>query len=187
MRLLFKRWFTAGFSVVGLLGAGLLGVGLFNAASSHAQPAFVLSATEKQYIEQNPIVDVASIQQYRPFYAVSAAGQADGITFDYLARVAALTGLKFNPRVFSTFAQAKSAVQTSGNAAWAALSTSGMRSLNLPCELCDIIVLADGDDPGEVAAQVCAMRWRRVRMVTAVESTSPAPPIAGSVRQLPVA
>ena len=83
-------------------------------ANVFAQPAFTLSVAEKQYIEQNSVIDVASIQQYRPFYAVNPAGQADGITYDYLARVTALTGLKFNPRVFSTFAQAKLAVQSAG-------------------------------------------------------------------------
>jgi putative DNA primase/helicase len=53
------------------------------------------------------------------------------------------------------------AMQASGRAAWAALSTSGLRSLNLPREVRDVIVLADGDDPGEAAAQDCAWRWKR--------------------------
>ncbi|QIG47195.1 virulence-associated protein E [Nordella sp. HKS 07] len=52
--------------------------------------------------------------------------------------------------------------------AWAALSTSGLRALDLPREVRDVIVLADGDDPGEAAAQDCAWRWksegRRVRI-----------------------
>jgi hypothetical protein len=53
------------------------------------------------------------------------------------------------------------AMQASGHAAWAALSTSGLRNLDLPCEVHDAIVLADGDDPGEAAAQDCAWRWKR--------------------------
>jgi hypothetical protein len=53
------------------------------------------------------------------------------------------------------------AMQATGNAAWAALSTSGLRSLDLPDEVRDVIVLADGDDPGEAAAQDCARRWKR--------------------------
>jgi putative DNA primase/helicase len=52
-------------------------------------------------------------------------------------------------------------MQATGNAAWAALSTSGLRSLDLPRELGDVIVLADGDEPGEAAAQDCARRWKR--------------------------
>jgi putative DNA primase/helicase len=60
------------------------------------------------------------------------------------------------------------AMQASGEAAWAALSTSGMRSLDLPDTLRNVILLADGDDPGEAAAQDCAWRWkgegRRVRI-----------------------
>jgi putative DNA primase/helicase len=54
-----------------------------------------------------------------------------------------------------------SAMQTTGNPAWAALSTSGLRTLDLPREVRDVIVLADGDDPGEAAARDCAWRWKR--------------------------
>lgn len=60
------------------------------------------------------------------------------------------------------------AMQASGRPAWAALSTSGLRALDLPREVRDVIVLADGDDPGEAAARDCAWRWkqegRRVRI-----------------------
>jgi hypothetical protein len=52
-------------------------------------------------------------------------------------------------------------MQASGHAAWAALSTSGLRALDLPRHLRDIVVLADGDDAGEAAAQDCARRWKR--------------------------
>ncbi len=52
-------------------------------------------------------------------------------------------------------------MQASGRPAWAALSTSGLRALDLPHEVRDVIVLADGDDPGEAAAQDCAWRWKR--------------------------
>jgi putative DNA primase/helicase len=53
------------------------------------------------------------------------------------------------------------AMQVSGHPAWAALSTSGLRSLELPTNIRDVIVLADGDDPGEAAARDCAWRWKR--------------------------
>jgi len=60
------------------------------------------------------------------------------------------------------------AMQTTGHPAWAALSTSGLRALDLPDCVRDVIVLADGDDPGEAAARDCALRWmrqgRRVRI-----------------------
>jgi putative DNA primase/helicase len=52
-------------------------------------------------------------------------------------------------------------MQATGNPAWAALSTSGLRALDLPSEAQDVIVLADGDDPGEAAARDCALRWQR--------------------------
>jgi hypothetical protein len=53
------------------------------------------------------------------------------------------------------------AMQATGLAAWAALSTSGLRGLDLPQEVRDVIVLADGDDAGEAAAQDCGHRWKR--------------------------
>jgi putative DNA primase/helicase len=60
------------------------------------------------------------------------------------------------------------AVQATGHAAWAALSTSGLRCLDLPKDVRDVIVLADGDAAGEAAARDCAWRWkhegRRVRI-----------------------
>jgi len=52
-------------------------------------------------------------------------------------------------------------MQASGRPAWAALSTSGLRALEPPREVRDVIVLADGDEAGEAAAQACA--WRRKR------------------------
>ena len=60
------------------------------------------------------------------------------------------------------------AMQASGHPAWAALSTSGLRALDLPGEVREAIVLADGDEPGEAAARSAALRWmragRRVRI-----------------------
>ncbi len=48
------------------------------------------------------------------------------------------------------------AMQATGHPAWAALSTSGLRALDLPKDVRDVIVLADGDDAGEAAARDCA-------------------------------
>jgi hypothetical protein len=61
-----------------------------------------------------------------------------------------------------------SAMQATGHPAWAALSTSGLRALDLPADVRDVIVLADSDAAGEAAARDCAWRWtregRRVRI-----------------------
>jgi putative DNA primase/helicase len=54
-----------------------------------------------------------------------------------------------------------SAMQATGHPAWAALSSSGMRSLHLPKDVRDVIVLADGDRAGEAGAKDCAFRWKR--------------------------
>ena len=53
------------------------------------------------------------------------------------------------------------AMQATGQLGWAALSTSGLRALTLPEDVVDVVVLADGDDPGEAAARACARRWSR--------------------------
>jgi putative DNA primase/helicase len=53
------------------------------------------------------------------------------------------------------------AMMATGGPAWAALSTSGLRALDLPGDMREVIVLADGDDPGEAAARNCALRWKR--------------------------
>jgi hypothetical protein len=53
------------------------------------------------------------------------------------------------------------AMLKTGHPVWAALSTSGLRTLDLPKDVREVIVLADGDDPGEAAARDCALRWKR--------------------------
>src|SRR5262249_45209381 len=53
------------------------------------------------------------------------------------------------------------AMQATGHPAWAALSTAGLRALDLPADVRDVIVLADGDAGGETAARDCAWRWKR--------------------------
>jgi putative DNA primase/helicase len=56
---------------------------------------------------------------------------------------------------------ALSGMQATGEPTWAALSTSGLRALELPADVREVIVLADGDDAGESAALDAAMRWKR--------------------------
>ena len=60
------------------------------------------------------------------------------------------------------------AMQVTGHPAWAALSTSGLCTLQLPQSVRNVIVLADGDEPGVAAAEEAAQRWsredRRVRI-----------------------
>jgi putative DNA primase/helicase len=51
-------------------------------------------------------------------------------------------------------------MQATENPAWT-LSTSGLRALDLPEGVRNVIVLADGDNAGEAAARDCAWRWKR--------------------------
>jgi len=53
------------------------------------------------------------------------------------------------------------AMQATGHPTWAALSTTGLKALDLPENVRDVIVLADGDAPGEAAARDCSWRWKR--------------------------
>jgi putative DNA primase/helicase len=56
---------------------------------------------------------------------------------------------------------ALSAMQASGLPAWAALSTSGLKSLELPQEIATVTICADNDENGAGigAAQAAAQRW----------------------------
>lgn len=54
-----------------------------------------------------------------------------------------------------------SVAQATGAPALAALSTSGLRALALPSYVHHVLILADGDDPGEAAACDCQRRWTR--------------------------
>jgi hypothetical protein len=67
------------------------------------------------------------------------------------------------------------AMLASGHPTWSALSTSGLRSLDLPTNVRDVVVLADGDKAGEAAARDCGFRWkregRRVRIARAPSGT----------------
>lgn len=51
------------------------------------------------------------------------------------------------------------AMQATGIPAWAALSTSGLRSLILPSVVREVVIAADGDGPGIEAAEAAARRW----------------------------
>lgn len=51
------------------------------------------------------------------------------------------------------------AMQATGAPASAALSAAGLRALGLPADVREVTILADGDDPGEAAAQEAAHRW----------------------------
>jgi len=53
------------------------------------------------------------------------------------------------------------AMQAGNLPAWSALSTSGLRRLDLPEDMRNVIVLADGDLAGEAAAEAAALRWKR--------------------------
>ena len=51
--------------------------------------------------------------------------------------------------------------QVTGLPVWAALSTAGLRTLQLPTTIRAVTVLADGDTAGDQAARAAATRWTR--------------------------
>ncbi len=61
--------------------------------------------------------------------------------------------------------------QATGTTTWAALSTSGIRSLSLPPQVREVVICADGDEPGIAAAKEAAERFvgegRAARVATA--------------------
>jgi putative DNA primase/helicase len=68
-----------------------------------------------------------------------------------------------------------SVMQATGHATWAALSTSGIRSLDFPEAIHDVILIPDSDDQGQgmAAAQHAARRWCRQGRLVRI---APAPP-----------
>ncbi len=54
-----------------------------------------------------------------------------------------------------------SVMQRTGTPGWAALSTSGLKTLALPRLVEEVVVLADADPAGELAAREAAERWSR--------------------------
>jgi putative DNA primase/helicase len=68
-----------------------------------------------------------------------------------------------------------SVMQATGIPTWAALSTSGLKTLSLAADVRDVILLADGDDAGKRPAQQAARRWknegRRVRIARPPKGT----------------
>lgn len=56
---------------------------------------------------------------------------------------------------------ALSVMQAKKRPAWAVLSAAGFQSVELPTEIKRVVVLADGDEPGEKAAKRAAHRWCR--------------------------
>ncbi len=77
------------------------------------------------------------------------------------------------------------AMQATGTPAWAALSTSGLRSLILPPEVHEVTIAADGDADGDAAADVAADRWtaegRTVRIARPPDGHDFADVLAGEV------
>ena len=53
-----------------------------------------------------------------------------------------------------------SCMYASRKPAWAALSASGLKALDLPKSIREVMLLADGDDVGEAAAIDAGRRWR---------------------------
>jgi phage/plasmid primase-like uncharacterized protein len=66
---------------------------------------------------------------------------------------------------------ALSVMEATGCPVWSALSTSGLKTLELPTGVTSVTIAADGDDPGADAAASAEQRWRaegrRVRIRSA--------------------
>jgi hypothetical protein len=109
-----------------------------------------------------------SIGIHRTFLALNGSGKAPAEPAKMMLGPCRGGAVRLGPRgdrlmIAEGIETALSAMQATGRAAWAALSTSGLRTLELPADVHDVVVLADGDDAGEAAARDCAWRWKRER------------------------
>jgi hypothetical protein len=66
-----------------------------------------------------------------------------------------------------------SAIQATGKPGWACMSSTGLRSVLLPQEVRDIVILEDGDEPGRQAAAALAERLTREGRMVRVARTPP--------------
>lgn len=139
--------------------------GLRHAPSGLAWPAMVALVTRG--------TDNAPIGIHRTFLARDGSGKAPvepdkmmlGPTKGGAVRLAAAGDRLLVGEGIET---CLSVVQKTRKPAWAALSTSGLRALDLPADVREVTVLADGDDPGEAAAKDAAARWIREGRVVRV-------------------
>ena len=60
------------------------------------------------------------------------------------------------------------AMQLFDRPAWAALSASGLSTLDLPQTVRDVTIIADGDDAGRSAADFSAKRWEQKAVMYAL-------------------
>jgi hypothetical protein len=61
-----------------------------------------------------------------------------------------------------------SVLQASGKPTWAALSTSGLKGLELPDVARDIVIATDADEAGEAAACEAGRKWRDAGLVVRI-------------------
>ena len=111
-------------------------------------------------------VDDKPLAIHRTFLARDGQGKAPMVPAKMMLGPCAGGAVRLGPKsecimIAEGIETALSAMQATGRTAWAALSTSGLRTLNLPGHVREIIVLADGDEAGAAAARNCAWRWKR--------------------------
>ena len=110
-------------------------------------------------------IDDAPIAVHRTFLALNGSGKAPVVPARMVlgpcrGGAVRLGGAGRKLMVGEGIETCLAAIQATSLPAWAALSTSGLVGLDLPAEVNQVVVLADGDDPGESAAQQCAHRFR---------------------------
>ena len=111
-------------------------------------------------------IDDTPLAIHRTFLAVDGAGKAPVDPQKMMLGPCSGCAVRLAPAgdilmVGEGIESSLSAMQVRGHPAWAALSTSGLMALDLPQNVRDVIVLADGDEEGKAAARGAALRWKR--------------------------
>jgi phage/plasmid primase-like uncharacterized protein len=75
---------------------------------------------------------------------------------------------------------ALSYMQCTGTPTWAALSAGGIRNLILPDDVAEVVIAADPDPVGMIAARVAARRWLDEGRLVAIAR----PPLGGDFNDL---
>ncbi|MDR1579476.1 MAG: transporter substrate-binding domain-containing protein [Synergistaceae bacterium] len=107
----YENWRKGGWLLCCLLAAALLLI-VPRAGISAQDSALDLTEAEKNFIREHPVIRVGIDPLFAPFEFLDSHGKYTGIAPDYLALVSAKTGLRFEPAVGVSYADAQKKVKS---------------------------------------------------------------------------
>lgn len=94
-------------------------------SNSNDNTMAALTAEEKKYIQDNPVLTVAVLENDAPYYSIDEDGKEKGIFPDYYNQISKLTGLEFRFKLYENQDKAVAAVK-SGEANILGMYSSGL-------------------------------------------------------------